>query len=179
MILSLDDWRTCSRITAALIVAFTAGNKLLLCGNGGSAADAEHVATEMMCCFRERSRAPLPAISLASNLSLITAIANDYSFTEVFSRQVEALGKAGDILWTFSTSSKSVNVLRAMREAKHQGMYVVGFTGQGDNQVFVDLCHECFRAASEDTAEIQEYHRAAYHEICYAVEEEMFPCVDE
>jgi D-sedoheptulose 7-phosphate isomerase len=145
------------------------GHKLLLCGNGGSAAEAQHIAAELVGRFR-LERAAFPAIALTTNTSIITAIGNDYGFDDVFSRQVGALGAPGDVLFAYSTSGTAKNVLRAIQAAKIVGMKTIGFTGPGGGAM-THQCDVCIQAPSKDTPIIQECHTAAGHTICRLVEE--------
>jgi len=142
---------------------------LYLCGNGGSAADAQHIAGEFVGRFRIERRA-LPAVALSTDTSVLTCIGNDYDYESVFSRQVEALVRPGDILWAFSTSGTSPNVLKAADAAKRKGARVLAFTGRVNSrlQAMADLCL-CAEAAV--TARSQEIHQLAYHIICDLVEQ--------
>ena len=144
-----------------------AGRKLLLCGNGGSAADAQHIAAELVGRF-VRERAPLPAIALTVDTSILTAVGNDYGFEHVFSRQVAALGAAGDLLVAISTSGKSPNVLAAAREARARGVKIIGMTGQ-DGGPLAELCDVSLRNPSRNTARIQECHITIGHLLCEAM----------
>ncbi|MBM4032186.1 MAG: SIS domain-containing protein [Planctomycetes bacterium] len=159
---------------AAAIVAecLRGGRKVLLCGNGGSAAEAQHIAAELVGRFR-LERPALPAIALTTNTSILTAIGNDYGFDDVFARQVGALGAPGDVLFAYSTSGTSKNVLRAIQAAKTAGMKTVGFTGQGGGSM-AHQCDVCIQAPSNDTPTVQECHTAAGHTICRLVEEMLF-----
>jgi len=144
------------------------GKKILLCGNGGSASDAQHIACEFVGKLK-KERKGLPAIALNTNTSILTAISNDYSFEEVFSRQVKAIGEEGDILIAISTSGESPNVLEAVKTAKRMGIYTVGLTGErGRLREEVDLAIE---VPSSDTQRIQECHILVGHIICQMVEE--------
>jgi len=156
---------------AAGAVADCFGNrgKLLLCGNGGSAADAQHVATEFVARYK-RERRGLPAIALASDATYLTAQSNDFSFASVFARQVEALGTRGDVLWAFSTSGSSRNVIAALKTARQCGLVTIGFTGASGGEL-KKLVDYCLCVPSADTARIQEVHIAAAHVICDLVEE--------
>lgn len=142
---------------------------LYLCGNGGSAADAQHIAGEFVGRFRIERRA-LPAVALSTDTSVLTCIGNDYDYESVFSRQVEALVRSGDILWAFSTSGTSPNVLKAAEAAKRKGACVLAFTGRTDSplQAMADLC---LCAEATVTARSQEIHQLAYHIICDLVEQ--------
>lgn len=139
-----------------------------LCGNGGSAADAQHIAGELVGRFC-RQRKALPAVALSTDTSVLTCIANDYAYEEVFARQAEALVRRGDILWAFSTSGTSANVIAAARVAKEKGASVIAFTGRAGSPLgqIADLC---FCAEAESTARSQEIHQLAYHIICDLVE---------
>ena len=141
-------------------------NKILLCGNGGSASDCNHIAAEFISRF-QKERKSLPAISLCANNSIITAIANDYSFDEVFSRQIEGLGNKNDILIAISTSGKSKNVIKALEVAKKQSLKTILLTGQNKTNLNVDLE---INAPSNITCEIQEMHIALAHVVCEIVE---------
>ena len=155
------------------VAALGRGNKLLLCGNGGSAADAQHWAGELVSRFHY-DRPGLPAIALTTDSSILTGIGNDYGYERVFARQVEALGAAGDVLFALSTSGRSPNVLAALRAARAKGMATVGFTGQGGGEM-PPLCDLLLRAPSESTPRIQEAHEVAGHIICAEIERRLFP----
>lgn len=141
------------------------GYKLLLCGNGGSAADAQHIAAEFMVRYKH-DRKPIPAIALTTDTSVLTATANDFSFNEVFSRQVAALGHSGDVLWAFTTSGLSPNVRNAVHVANERGMYVIVFT----SKTAADLHPHIALAVGETTAQAQELHMIAAHAICDEIE---------
>ena len=155
-------------IAEMVVQAFQAGATLYLCGNGGSAADAQHIAGEFVGRFRTERKA-LPAVALSTDTSVLTCIANDYDYDSVFARQAEALVKAGDILWAFSTSGSSTNVLQAVAVARGKGARIVAFTGRCNSalEARADLCL-CAEAAS--TARSQEIHQLAYHIVCDLVE---------
>jgi len=155
-----------------LVEAFQQGNKILLLGNGGSAADAQHIAAEFVGRFAF-DRPALPALALSVNSSSLTAIANDYGFDTVFSRQMEALGRAGDIAIGISTGGNSSNVIRAMRTAKKIGLQTVGMTGctGGELKTVVDLC---ICVPSNETPRIQECHILVGHIISELVERTIF-----
>lgn len=156
------------RMAARIIACFDAGGRVYLLGNGGSAADAQHIAAELVGRFKAERKA-LPAIALTTDTSALTAISNDLSFEQVFSRQVEALVTVRDIVWALSVSGKSANVLRAVEAAKRIGAFVIGFTGKsGDN--LAALCDLCFRADHTSSDRVQEVHQLAYHLICGKVE---------
>lgn len=140
------------------------GGKVLICGNGGSAADAQHIAAEFVGRF-VMERKGFPAIALTTDTSNLTAIGNDYSYDEVFRRQVEALGNKGDVLIGISTSGNSENVIRAIEEAKKRDMVVIGLTGKTGGKM-KEMCDVSFVFEIKDTARIQELHMMTYHLIC-------------
>ncbi len=152
--------------------AFRRGNKVLLAGNGGSAADA-HIAGEFVSRFMY-DRPGLPAFALTTDTSVMTAIGNDYGYEKLFARQVQAVGAKGDIFWTYSTSGKSPNVLLAMKEARAAGLYTIGFTGQR-GWADAGLCDLSIEVPSTETPKIQEGHELLGHLICGMIEHEMFP----
>ena len=149
----------------------TAGHKLLLCGNGGSASDATHLATEFLCRFVD-DRRPYPAISLTANGELMTAICNDYTFDEVFARQVWGLGEKGDVLIAFTTSGKSKNVLRALEEAKRRGLESICFLGR-DGGFTKGVATLDLLVPGTVTARIQEGQKLLFHVLCELVEEKL------
>ncbi len=157
----------------AIIGAFNNKKKVLLCGNGGSAADSQHIATELVIRMSKPDRPALPAIALTTDTSCLTAGGNDIGFDNIFSRQVEALGNVGDVLIAISTSGKSENVNRAINEAKKKGMSVIGFLGKGGGSS-KDLVDIPIIIPSNDTQRIQEGHITVAHIICGIVENEMF-----
>jgi D-sedoheptulose 7-phosphate isomerase len=140
-----------------------------LCGNGGSAADCQHIAGEFIGRFR-RKRKALPAVALSTDTSVISCIANDYGFEDVFTRQVEALVRKGDVLWAFSTSGSSPNVLAAAKLARKKGARVIAFTGRSKSEL-EKTADCCFCADTEYTSSAQEMHQLAYHIICDLVEQ--------
>lgn len=158
-------------IAELLIQAFQKGNKVFLFGNGGSAADAQHIACELSGKFY-LNRNPLPAIALTTNTSSLTAIGNDYGYEEVFARQVKGLVREGDIVIGISTSGNSPNVLRGTEQAKQMGATTVAFTGQGGK--LKELTDYVLSIPSNDTPRIQEAHITAGHIICYLVEKALF-----
>lgn len=153
--------------------AFKQGHRVYLCGNGGSAADAQHIAAEFTGRFYT-DRAPLPAEALHVNTSFLTAVANDYSYDEVYERAVKAHGRSGDVLLGLSTSGNSKNVLLAQQEAQRRGMKVVSFTGQTGGKM-KDCCDYLINVPSTDTPRIQESHILIGHIICQLVEDDLFP----
>ncbi|MDD5458223.1 MAG: SIS domain-containing protein [Phycisphaerae bacterium] len=152
-----------------VISCFQQGGKVLLCGNGGSAADSQHIAGEFVGRFR-KNRQPLPAVALCADTAVITCIANDYSFDEIFSRPVEALGKKGDILWAFSTSGSSANVLKAAEKAKEKNIKILAFTGKANSKLEA-MADVCICASAELTCIAQEMHQIVYHLICEMIDE--------
>ncbi|KPJ94299.1 MAG: phosphoheptose isomerase [Gemmatimonas sp. SG8_17] len=159
-------------IAAAVVEAYHTGNKVLLFGNGGSAADAQHIAAELVGRFR-RERKPLAAVALNSNISSMSAVANDYSFAAVFEREVRAIGNSGDVAIGISTSGNSENVIRGLDTARAQGLVTVAFTGSSGGRVKRGVDH-CLRVPSDDTARIQEGHTTAGHIMCELVENALF-----
>jgi D-sedoheptulose 7-phosphate isomerase len=152
------------RVADALYECLEGGHKLLACGNGGSASDAEHLVAELVGRYRDERRA-LPAISLAGGMATMTALANDYGYETVFARQVEALAQPGDLLFAISTSGNSPNVLAAAQAARARGVSVVGFTGAGGGKLAAVVDH-LVAAPSRVTARIQEVHILCLHTIC-------------
>ena len=160
---------TLAAAAEAITKAIKQNGTVYICGNGGSAADAQHIAAEFVGRF-ERERKPLPAVALTTNTSVITAIANDYGFETVFIKQVEALVREGDILWAISTSGTSPNIIAAAESAKKKGGLVLAFTGSSNSKL-EQMADICFCANSESTARSQEIHQVAYHIICDLVEQ--------
>lgn len=161
-----------TEILQVLLQALQADNKIILFGNGGSAADSQHIAAELVSKFR-RDRRALPAIALTTDTSILTSIANDYSFANVFARQIEAIGQKGDVAIGISTSGNSPNVLDGMVMAKEQGLVTIGFTG-ADGGKLKDSADICFQAPSQSTARIQEAHITAAHALCELIEQEFY-----
>jgi D-sedoheptulose 7-phosphate isomerase len=161
------------KIVRKSIVAFKSDKKMLLCGNGGSASDAQHIAAELSGRFYN-DRPPLYAEALHVNSSYITAVANDYSYEATYARMVEAAGREGDVLVGISTSGNSPNVVKAMQKANEIGMLTVGFTGK-DGGRMQDICDIVICIPSDDTPRIQEAHILVGHIVCQLIEEEMFP----
>ncbi|MFZ4508100.1 MAG: D-sedoheptulose-7-phosphate isomerase [Fimbriimonas sp.] len=155
-----------------LVACLQGGGKILTCGNGGSAMDAQHFACELVGRFL-MDRPGLASIALTPDSSILTAVANDYGFERVFARQVQAHGRPGDVLVGFSTSGRSPNVLAALREAKTQGMTTIGMTGVGDPG-FAALCDFCFEVPSAATPRIQEVHLWITHTLMLLVERRIF-----
>lgn len=165
--LSGDTIRSCAGI---LIDTLKHGNKILVCGNGGSAADAQHIAAELVGRY-ETEREALPAIALTTDTSALTALANDYDFSRIFARQVEALARSGDCLIAISTSGESENVIAAVMTARSRGCRVVGMTGSKGKKL-ASLCDTCLMVPSDRTARIQEAHITVAHIWCELVERE-------
>jgi len=154
------------------IKAIKRENKIMIAGNGGSAADAQHFAGELVCRFRF-DRLPLPAIALTTDPSVLTSVSNDYSFEVSFSRQIIALGKEGDILILISTSGNSPNILKAAAEAYNKNITVIGLTGESGGKL-KDFCDIAIRIPSDDTPRIQECHILIIHILCGLIENGLF-----
>lgn len=148
------------------------GGKVVLFGNGGSAADAQHIAGELMGKFKIDRKA-LPALALTVNTSVLTATANDYSYGYVFERQIEGIGRKGDVAVGISTSGTSENVIKGLKKAKEKGMHTIGLSGEGGGKM-KDICDICIEAKSKDTPRIQEFHITVGHIICELVEKHFF-----
>jgi D-sedoheptulose 7-phosphate isomerase len=161
------------RAVALLERTFAAGGKLLVFGNGGSSADAQHLVAELVGRYARMRRA-LPAIALTTNQALLTAWSNDRSFDEVFTRQVEALGVAGDVAWGISTSGTSRNVVQALARARAMGLATIGMTGAGGGML-ADSCDVLMAVPLTTTARVQEVHLVTYHAICEALEAALTP----
>jgi D-sedoheptulose 7-phosphate isomerase len=159
-------------IVEVITSALKAGNKILLFGNGGSAADAQHLAAEFINRFIIE-RPPLPAIALTTDSSVLTSIGNDYDFSEIFSKQIRAIGQAGDVAWGISTSGNSSNVLKALEIAKKMGIVTVAFTGK-DGGSIAKIADFSINVSSSVTARIQEVHITAGHAICELVDIKLF-----
>ena len=161
-----------TKVVDLIVEAFDNGNKLLLCGNGGSAADAQHLAAE----FSGRyylNRPPLHAEALHTDTSFMTAVSNDFSFDEVYARLIQGIGKQGDILIGMSTSGNSKNVIKALEEAKKKNIITIGFTGKANGNM-KPYCDFLINIPSDDTPRIQECHLMLGHAICELVEKELF-----
>ena len=159
-------------VAGECIAAYRRGNRLLLAGNGGSAADAQHIAAELVGRYAF-DRSGLPAIALTTDSSMLTAIGNDYGYEAVFKRQLEANGRAGDVFIGISTSGKSANILTVLRRARELGIKTVGLAGQ-DAAEMRPLCDYCLQVPSSSTPRIQEAHIMIGHIICGLVEEALF-----
>lgn len=172
---ALSDLRQPLAAASELIVArLLDGGKILSCGNGGSAADAQHFSAEMLNRF-ERERPGLPALALTTDSSTLTAIANDYQFAEIFAKQIGALGQPGDILLAISTSGRSPNLLRAIRAAHEREMFVVALTGRdgGDMAILLRESDIELRVPSDSTARVQEVHLLCIHCLCDLIDQQL------
>lgn len=161
-----------SQVVKLIVEAFKAGNKLLLFGNGGSAADAQHIAAEFVNRYLIE-RPPLPAIALTTDTSLLTSISNDYSFQDIFVKQIKALAKAGDVAIGISTSGRSVNVLKGIKAAKEMGLRTIALVG-GDGGELAKIADEALIVESASTPRIQEVHITIGHIICEMVDLMLF-----
>lgn len=158
-----------SRVAAIIAESIENKGKVLVCGNGGSAADAQHFVAELVGRFTSDS-APLAAVSLSSDPSISTAISNDFGFREIFARQIQALGRPGDVVVVISTSGRSENIVRAVEVALSNRMKCAAFLGEGGDQVF-ETCHEVIHIPSNNPQRIQEIHTAVLHAVCERLEE--------
>lgn len=165
--------QTIEDAASSCISALKAGNKIILAGNGGSAADAQHIAAELVGRF-ETERPGLPAITLTTNSSTVTAVANDYEYNNIFRRQVQALGQRGDVFIGISTSGNSPNVVAAIEQCKEQGITVIGLTGETGGKM-QQLCDICVRVPSTNTARIQESHITIGHILCSLIDSALTP----
>lgn len=163
------------RAAQIMISALQQGNKILCCGNGGSAADAQHFAAELLNRF-ERDRKSLAAIAITTDSSTLTSIANDYDYHQIFSKQIEGLGKPGDVLFAISTSGQSENIVRAIQMAHENKMTVVALTGKNGGKIPAYLTSEDseLRVPSETTARVQEVHILVIHCLCDLIEQQLF-----
>ncbi len=166
-----EQWNSVLAIASEMTKALAAGKKILWFGNGGSAADSQHLAAELVGRFR-RERRPLPSVALTTDTSVLTAIANDYGYNEVFRRQVEALCEEGDVVVGLSTSGNSPNVVLALERARQIGAFTVAMTGSGGGQLRA-VPHTCVSVPSTNTARIQEVHIFIGHFLCDHVESEL------
>jgi D-sedoheptulose 7-phosphate isomerase len=162
---------TARAIAADIIAALRSGNKILLIGNGGSAADAQHIAAEIVGRYKQ-DRPGYAAIALTTDTSALTAIANDYGFEQVFARQLEGLGQRGDVLLAFSTSGGSANITAALHLARARGLVTIGFTGS-KGEAMGALCDHLFVSPTDDTPVVQQIHLTAAHGICDEIERAM------
>jgi len=159
-------------VSKIIIDAYKNNKKTLLAGNGGSAADAQHIAGELVARFHFH-RPGLPSIALTTDSSIITAIGNDYGYEYLFSRQVEAMGNEGDVFIGISTSGNSPNIIKALEACKEKGIITVGLTGAGGGKM-AELCDHCLKVPSNETPRIQEVHILIGHILCYLVEDTLF-----
>jgi D-sedoheptulose 7-phosphate isomerase len=159
------------KVARAIITSLRNGGKVLLCGNGGSAADSQHIAAELIGRF-QKDRKSLPAIALTTDTSILTSLANDYGYDIVFSRQVEGLGRKGDVLIGLSTSGASPNVIKAVEQAKKMGLVTIAMAGK-DGGTLAKIADIAIVVPSNKTARVQEAHIALAHAICEVVEEEL------
>jgi len=155
-----------------LVGTLRGGGKVLIFGNGGSAAQAQHIAAELVNRFR-KDRKGLPALALTTDTSVLTSVANDYDFSLVFARQIEALGEAGDLAWGMTTSGRSPNVVKALQVAKQRGLRTLAFSG-GDGGQVKEVAELCLVVPSEETPRIQEVHITLAHILCELAEDELF-----
>ena len=162
---------TAREIAAVMIGALRSGHKILLIGNGGSAADAQHIAAELVGRYKQE-RPSYPALALTTDTSALTAIANDYGFEQVFARQIEGLGQRGDVLLALTTSGRSPNILAALRKARDLGLVAIGFTGT-KGVALGPLCDHLFVSPTDDTPVVQQIHLTALHGICDEIERSM------
>jgi len=167
-----DGGEVIDRIAERIVEVLKSGGKILIAGNGGSAADAQHIAGELIGRYKF-DRDALPCIALSTDTSVLTCVGNDFSFDEVFVRQVQALARPGDLFWAISTSGNSRNVVLAAEQARKQNVCVVGFTG-GDGGKLKGLCDLCLCVPHRRSWRVQEGHQLAYHTICEIVEQAMF-----
>lgn len=157
----------------SIVACFQAGGKLLICGNGGSAADSQHLAAEFVCSFNKNLDRPgLPAIALTTDSSIITAFANDFTYDNIFARQLEAIGSKGDLLLVFSTSGKSLNCIRALEQSKKMQIGSIAFLGSGG--ILSSLSDISIQVPSINTQIIQQCHIVAYHTLIQMVEDSLF-----
>jgi D-sedoheptulose 7-phosphate isomerase len=160
------------RAATVIVNAFNNENKLMIFGNGGSAADAQHIAAEFVNRFMIE-RPPLPALALTTDTSIITSVSNDYTFDDIFSKQVKALGIEGDVAWGLSTSGTSANVLEALAVARKRGLRTIGMTGS-DSAKMTDVAQVLLTVEAKDTPRIQECHITMAHVICELVDYQLF-----
>ncbi|MGB0714616.1 MAG: D-sedoheptulose-7-phosphate isomerase [Phycisphaerae bacterium] len=166
---AMDQTTLLAQLCERIITCFQQGKRLYLFGNGGSAADAQHIAAEFVGRFKINRRA-LPGIALTTDTSTLTAVSNDFGADEIFERQVEALVQPDDIVWALSVSGTSPNVIRGMQAAQRMGAYLVGFTGQSGGDL-KPLCDLCLCANHSHSDRVQEVHQLAYHLVCERVEQ--------
>ncbi len=166
---SLDEIKIAHEL---MIASIKKGGKIIYCGNGGSAADSQHLAAELIGRYR-KNRKPIPALALTTDTSIITAIANDFSFEDIFSRQIEALGNKNDILYAISTSGKSKNIIACIKLAKSKNIKVIGLTGNDGSQMS-EYCDVLIKTPSNRPDRIQEMHIAIGQLLCQLIEDELY-----
>lgn len=172
-VISESDYSTAvERALDLLEEAFRAGRSLLAFGNGGSSADAQHLCAELVGRFLLERRA-LPAVALTTNQALLTAWSNDYQFDDVFARQIEGLGRPGDVAWGISTSGNSANVVNGLRRGRELGLRTIGLTGSGGGRM-AEYCDVLMAVPLKETPRIQEVHLVTFHAICGALEQRLF-----
>jgi D-sedoheptulose 7-phosphate isomerase len=164
-----ENARLLCAVGSRLVEAFAAGGKLLAFGNGGSAADAQHLVAELVGRY-ERDRPGIPAVALNSDVSVLTAVSNDLGYSEVFRRQLEALGRPGDVAFGITTSGRSPSVVQALRYGRERGLHTIGLTGRGGGEL-AGLVHDLIDVRSSSTARIQEVHGLVIHLLCKMVED--------
>lgn len=174
MLATVKEKESIAKAAQIIIDTFKNKNKLLVAGNGGSAADAQHMTGELVCTFQNRNRAGLPAICLHGDTSALTAWANDFSYDSFFARGVEAYGARGDVFFAITTSGNSKNLINAALKAKELGMKTIGLLGRDGGKI-KGLCDAEIIVPHNDTARIQEAHHVIYHTICQIIEKELFP----
>lgn len=172
MLENAEVLKSVEAVVTELVIAFRAGNRIYFCGNGGSAADAQHLAAEFSGRFY-KDRVALPAEALHCNTSYLTAVANDYGYEHVYARLIEGIGQPGDVLIGLSTSGNSVNIIEAFQKAKRKGMVTIGFTGETGGNMKGE-CDFIIHVPSKDTPRIQESHIMLGHIICELVESQYF-----
>jgi D-sedoheptulose 7-phosphate isomerase len=167
-----DNLSIIVRVVNVMTAVLKAGNKVMIFGNGGSAADAQHLAAEFVNRFMIE-RPPLPAISLSTDTSIITSIGNDYDFSEIFSKQIRALGQSGDIAWGISTSGRSINVFKGLEQAKKMGLITLALTGKDGGDI-AGIADYTLNVASDSTPRIQEVHITVGHVLCQMIDLKLF-----
>ena len=160
------------RAATVIVEAFSNESKLMIFGNGGSAADAQHIAAEFVNKFMIE-RPPLPAMALTTDTSILTSVGNDYTFDDIFSKQIKALAMEGDVAWGISTSGEAANVLEGLRVARNRGLRTIGMTGSGGGKM-AEFAQVLLRVDAENTARIQECHITMAHIICELVDYQLF-----
>lgn len=173
MLQNMEQLRNFGEVVELVVNAYKSGGRLYIAGNGGSAADAQHLAAEFVSKLA-RPRAPLPAEALTVDTSILTAIGNDFGYDEVFSRQIEGKMRKGDVFLGITTSGKSKNIVKALEKCREMNIPSVVFTGF-EGGVVKDLADFCVIAEGKETSQIQEVHMVLYHTLCGAVEAELFP----